>query len=186
MLTVLALAVLPHACLWAQQNPGLAPTKTPIKYLVVIFQENISFDHYFATYPNAANPPNEPAFHAKPGTPRVNNLLNDGLLTQNPNSTPPFRLDRNQAVTCDQNHAYSAEQKAFDGGRMDKFPEFVGLPQPTNPPATILPRIWPRQRRRDGLLRRQYGHGPLELRATLRHERQLLRVHLRPLHARRP
>ena len=134
MLTVLALAVLPHACLWAQQNPGLAPTKTPIKYLVVIFQENISFDHYFATYPNAANPPNEPAFHAKPGTPRVNNLLNAGLLTQNPNSTQPFRLDRGQAVTCDQNHAYSAEQKAFDGGLMDKFPEFAGLPRPSNPP----------------------------------------------------
>ena len=134
MLTVLALAVLPHACLWAQQNPGLAPTKTPIKYLVVIFQENISFDHYFATYPNAANPPNEPAFHAKPGTPRVNNLLNAGLLTQNPNSTQPFRLDRGQAVTCDQNHAYSAEQKAFDGELMDKFPEFAGLPQPSNPP----------------------------------------------------
>ena len=24
---------------------------TPIKHLVVIFQENVSFDHYFATYP---------------------------------------------------------------------------------------------------------------------------------------
>ncbi len=31
------------------------PTATPIKHLVVIFQENISFDHYFATYPNARN-----------------------------------------------------------------------------------------------------------------------------------
>ena len=28
---------------------------TPIEHVVVIFQENISFDHYFATYPNAAN-----------------------------------------------------------------------------------------------------------------------------------
>ena len=25
-------------------------TKTPIKHLVVIFQENVSFDHYFGTY----------------------------------------------------------------------------------------------------------------------------------------
>ena len=24
---------------------------TPIKHVVVIFQENVSFDHYFATYP---------------------------------------------------------------------------------------------------------------------------------------
>src|SRR5208282_5389363 len=32
----------------ANHNP---PTTTPIKHLVVIFQENISFDHYFGTYP---------------------------------------------------------------------------------------------------------------------------------------
>jgi phospholipase C len=30
-------------------------TATPIKHLVVIFQENVSFDHYFGTYPNALN-----------------------------------------------------------------------------------------------------------------------------------
>ena len=28
-------------------------TRTPIKHVVVIFQENVSFDHYFGTYPNA-------------------------------------------------------------------------------------------------------------------------------------
>ena len=37
-----------------------AETATPIKHLVVIFQENVSFDHYFATYPVAVDPPNEP------------------------------------------------------------------------------------------------------------------------------
>ena len=26
-------------------------TATPIKHVVVIFQENVSFDHYFGTYP---------------------------------------------------------------------------------------------------------------------------------------
>lgn len=31
-------------------------TTTPIKHVVVIFQENVSFDHYFATYPVAAIP----------------------------------------------------------------------------------------------------------------------------------
>src|ERR1700756_3566947 len=31
-------------------------TKTPIKHLVVVFNENRSFDHYFGTYPNAINP----------------------------------------------------------------------------------------------------------------------------------
>ena len=38
-----------------------------------IFQENVSFDHYFATYPKAANPPGEPTFTAAAGTPKVNN-----------------------------------------------------------------------------------------------------------------
>ena len=28
-------------------------TKTPIKHIVVIFDENNSFDHYFGTYPSA-------------------------------------------------------------------------------------------------------------------------------------
>ncbi|HTS38637.1 MAG TPA: alkaline phosphatase family protein [Candidatus Solibacter sp.] len=102
-------------------------TTTPIKHLVVIFGENISFDHYFATYPNATNPASEPAFVAKPNTPKVNNLLSGGLLTENPNSVQPFRLDRSQAVTCDQNHNYGPEQQAFDLGAMDKFVEFTGV-----------------------------------------------------------
>src|ERR1700722_19927061 len=36
-------------------------TATPIKHVVVIYNENVSFDHHFATYPNAANPSGEPA-----------------------------------------------------------------------------------------------------------------------------
>src|SRR5438309_1931851 len=80
-------------------SSGSAPT-TAIKHVVVIFQENISFDHYFATYPNAMNPNGEPAFHASSGTPSVNGLSSQ-LLTHNPNSANPARLDRAQALTCD-------------------------------------------------------------------------------------
>ena len=109
-------------------------TATPIKHLVVIFNENRSFDHYFATYPNAGNPPGEIPFHAKSHTPTVNNLANAGLLTNNPNTNPangtgaakPFRLDRTQANTKSQNHAYTPEQQAYDNGKMDLFPEFTG------------------------------------------------------------
>src|SRR4029077_3498265 len=49
-----------------------AETATPIRHLVVVFQENVSFDHYFGTYPNATNPKGEPGFHARRGTPTVN------------------------------------------------------------------------------------------------------------------
>jgi phospholipase C len=126
--TALTLAIGAPGSLWAQPHDSDDfPTTTPIKHVVVIFQENISFDHYFATYPHATNPAGEPAFHAKHDTPRVNNLLAGGLLDENPNSTQPFLLDRTQAVTCDQNHSYGPEQKAFDHGLMDKFPEFVGV-----------------------------------------------------------
>jgi phospholipase C len=101
-------------------SPGGSQNATPIKHLVVIFQENVSFDHYFGTYPNATNPAGEPAFHAVPGTPTVNGLAGP-LLTNNPNGANPQRLDRSKPLTCDQNHGYTAEQKAFDMGAMDKF-----------------------------------------------------------------
>jgi phospholipase C len=76
-------------------------TRTPIKHLVVIFQENISYDHYFGTYPQAQNNSGETPFKAKRRTPINNNLLtpldvNNGfkplvgvnLLTNNPNNNP--------------------------------------------------------------------------------------------------
>jgi len=110
------------------------PTATPIKHLVVIYNENVSFDHYFATYPHATNPAGEPVFVAAPGTPKVNGL-SGALLTSNPNSTNtangtdaanPFRLDRTQAATADQNHAYTAEEQAYDNGAADLFPKYTG------------------------------------------------------------
>lgn len=99
-------------------------TTTPIKHIVVVFQENVSFDHYFGTYPLATNPANEPAFHAKHGTPTVNGLTQE-LLTNNTNLANPQRLDRSQALTCDQDHNYRDEQLAFDNGLMDKFVQSV-------------------------------------------------------------
>jgi len=104
------------------------PTATPIKHVVVLFDENVSFDHYFGTYPFAANTDGT-AFHAKRGTPTVNGLYNKitpkgptgSLLTSNPNSFNPTRLTHSQALTCDQNHGYTAEQKAVNNGKMDQF-----------------------------------------------------------------
>ena len=99
------------------------PTATPIKHVVVIFDENVSFDHYFGTYPHAANTDGSP-FTAKPGTPAVNGLT-PALLTNNPNLNNPQRLTHSQALTCDQDHAYTPEQEAADGGKMDKFVQFT-------------------------------------------------------------
>jgi phospholipase C len=111
---------------------GVNPTTYPIKWVVVIFQENVSFDHYFGTYPFALNPPGEPPFFAKPGTPSVNGL-NETLLTNNQNSLQPQRLDRSHVNTADQDHDYQAEQQAFHKGLMDKFVEFTGTAEGNGP-----------------------------------------------------
>jgi phospholipase C len=124
----------------AGKNAGVDPntlkTKYPIKHLVVIFNENESFDHYFGTYPNAINPEGEPVFEPAKNTQRdINNLLSSpALLDSNPNlnsangtgASNPFRLDRTQANTADQSHSYTPEQKAYDGGKNDLFPLNTG------------------------------------------------------------
>ncbi len=104
---------------FADPTHGEHRTATPIQHLVVIFQENVSFDHYFGTYPVAANTDGTP-FHARPGTPSVNGLT-PALLTANPNTASPQRIPSTIPLTCDQGHGYTPEQKAFDGGLMDAF-----------------------------------------------------------------
>lgn len=111
----------------AQNNKDAAAaydTTTPIKHVVVIFQENVSFDHYFATYPNAENPSGETKFKAKKDTPTVNGLTHGAQLL-NQSAFKPVRLDPSQNYTCDQNHDYTPEQQAYDSGLMDLFPEFT-------------------------------------------------------------
>jgi phospholipase C len=95
-------------------------TTTPIQHLVVIYDENISYDHYFGTYPVAANTDGT-TFTAAAGTPANDNLVSSNLLTTNPNTDTPTRLTPAQAVTCDQSHNYLPEQLAENNGAMDKF-----------------------------------------------------------------
>src|SRR6202163_3531407 len=111
--------------------PSLAQetaTTTPIKHVIVIFQENVSFDHYFATYPLAANSTaGEPVFKASQGTPSINGLLtgpaappnNPTLNLAGTGTVQPFRLGRNQATTCDEDHNYTDEQAAYHAGQID-------------------------------------------------------------------
>ena len=114
---------------------GNAPT-TPITNVIVLFQENVSFDHYFGTYPNAQNNASDQPFSAYPGTPTVNGYTPE-LLLNNPNKAAgsganaglqanPGRLSPSQAYTCSQNHNYGPEQQAVDGGLMDLFPKYTG------------------------------------------------------------
>ncbi|MGA7810820.1 alkaline phosphatase family protein [Bradyrhizobium sp.] len=136
-------------------------TATPIKHLVVIFQENTSFDHYFGTYPKAQNLAGETPFTAKKNTPAVNNLVTPldvnnhfvpltgvDLVSNNPNSNPaapgngkqngsgasnPFRLAPSQALTAGQGRDGNPAESAYDNGKMDGFPAWAGAAAP--PPA---------------------------------------------------
>ncbi|GAA5186639.1 hypothetical protein GCM10023322_33340 [Rugosimonospora acidiphila] len=122
-------------------------TTTPIKHVVVLYDENESFDHYFGTYPYAANSDGTP-FTPAAGTPTdINTMLNAGLVpgdapgaqvaahnpnaslptdstfytAPNPNTYQPDRLTSSQAITCDQNHSYGPEQQAMGTGGLDQF-----------------------------------------------------------------
>lgn len=132
--TALTLTAGSHVFAKEAANPNA--TSTPIKHVVVIYGENVSFDHYFGTYPHATNPVGEPAFRAKKNTPTdIDTVENAGLLTNNPNYTNPlngagaanpFRLDVTQVATADQNHSYTPEQEAEDNGAADLFPLYTG------------------------------------------------------------
>jgi phospholipase C len=118
--TVAALSLGPVTANASSQPAWEARTATPIKHVVEIFGENISFDHYFGTYPYATNTDGT-KFTASRSTPRVNNLVTSGALKNNPNEYKPSRLTPAEALTCDQNHNYLPEQKAVDNGKMDQF-----------------------------------------------------------------
>jgi len=145
----------------------------PIKHLVVIFTRTAR-SIITSRLSNAGNPSGAIPFVPKPHTPKVNNLANANLLVNNPNNNPangtgaadPFRLDRTQANTKSQNHAYTPEQQAVDNGKEDLFPKFTGR-------GTAGGRRCVRHQRSGvGLFRRQHRHGVLELCPALRHERQ--------------
>lgn len=128
----------------AQTPAPTAGPSTPIQHLVVIFQENASFDHYFGTYPFALNSEGEPAFFAFQNTPSINGLGPvyygaNGNATNPANgagAAVPFRLSRSEAATSDQDHGYMAEQVAYHSGLADLFPMATGTagPPPSGSP----------------------------------------------------
>ena len=124
-------------------NPTFAEaqsgTTTPIKHLVVIFQENVSFDHYFGTYPKALNPAGRAAL-SSPSPERRGEWPHRRIALQQsqflntrqrsgaqptpsasiaPKPQPPIRTTTTLP-----------EQQAFHGGLMDSFPKYTGTPGP--------------------------------------------------------
>jgi phospholipase C len=103
----------------------------------VLFQENVSFDHYFGTYPTAANLAGEHRFQAVAETPSVNGLT-PALLQHNPNKSNPRRLSPGQAMTCDMDHQYMPEQQAYHGGLVNRFIEYASSSDKKCDPRVVM------------------------------------------------
>lgn len=133
-----ALTVLPAVSAKDAARPPAASSSTiktvpmPLKHFVYIIQENITFDHYFGTFPGANGIPKGVKFAYRPGGPR---------------EVAPFHLAKT-SIPHDLNHSWQAAHVAADGGKMDGFlwgewPEALAyywqgpLPQPD--PEDIIP-----------------------------------------------
>lgn len=129
------------------KSARLWPTRTPIRHLVVIFDENNSFDRYFGTYPYATNQDGI-LFQAKPGTPIPENYLQgfaadgspvfkDALVRDNPNQVKPFRLGHDDYI-CTNDHEYRPELDAVGWPylTMDRFVQNATQSSTAKNPAT--------------------------------------------------
>src|SRR5271166_914476 len=77
----------------------------PIKHFIYIIQENITYDHYFGTYPGGDGIP--------PGTKLA-------YLPGGPPEVAPFHLHAT-SIPHDLNHSWQAAHVAYDGDKMDGF-----------------------------------------------------------------
>jgi len=102
---VAASIILPLA--YAQQISSINnPATNPINHIVVIMQENRSFDNYFGTYPGASGIPRGTCMPLSPDHPNVG-------------CVKPF-LSTN-VISGDLPHGYQSSVIAHDNGKMDGF-----------------------------------------------------------------
>ena len=101
------LALLSIGSLWmgSAVRAGENTPEIPINHIIYIIQENITFDHYFGTYPGADGVPADLKLAFAPG----------GKA-----EFSPFHLNKT-AIPHDLNHSWQAAQVAYDQGKMDGF-----------------------------------------------------------------
>jgi len=96
--SLLLLSIAPHSV-------NGAPSEFPIKHIVVIVQENHTFDNYFGTYPG------------------VNGLYNAKSLPTTPGGPPAVKpyLFTSPVLSKNLNNSWGAAHIAYDGGKLDGF-----------------------------------------------------------------
>ncbi|HVX47204.1 MAG TPA: alkaline phosphatase family protein [Mycobacteriales bacterium] len=116
-----AAAVLPTSVQKAlASTPSTAPKLKDIKHVVLLMQENRSFDHYFGTLSGVAGFDDPQAIKLSTGKnvfhqPDAENP--DGYLL-------PFHLDThstNSQAIPSTSHAYTVQHQAWNGGKMDAW-----------------------------------------------------------------
>ena len=110
-------------------HPGRAgaPASAPIQKIVVVLQENHTFDNYFGTYPGADGTLGKPIC-----------LPNSAGATA---CTKPYRNPSPVPVSL--SHTWQSAHASYDGGKMDAFVYAEGNPGTMAYfDRTILPRYW--------------------------------------------
>jgi phospholipase C len=87
---------------------------SPVRHIIIICQENHSFDNYFGTYPWASG------FIPLPGTPRVESLP-AGAMNRDLHGRPVHPFTITTPVTPDLPHGYADMRAETDGGKMDGY-----------------------------------------------------------------
>ena len=105
LLTVIALSAFAPSV-----RSEVVQTTTPIKHVVIIVEENHTFDNYFGTYPGANGLNGSVSLPAKPGGPQT---------------FSPFHI-ANLTVRTDLCHSWECAHVAYDNGKMDGFVAAVG------------------------------------------------------------
>ncbi len=130
--------------LWAAAPPNATPIQN-IQNIVVIFQENNSFDHYFGAYPNALYASGEPVnetypvgespFVALPNTPSANGIHSSRERAVSGSANPAFPTGPGRRrLPAIRTALTKAEQNAYNSGAVNLFPanasQGIGSPTP--------------------------------------------------------
>jgi phospholipase C len=104
---LLIVSALPHSA-------SASTAGTPIKHVIVILQENHTFDNYFGTYPGVNGIYNVGAMPTAPGAPPT---VKPYLFT----SPVVVNREAGEQLTGNLNNSWTAAHNAYDDGKMDGF-----------------------------------------------------------------
>lgn len=112
----LALALIVFALALVNTNPVFGETQSPIKHVIVIVQENHSFDNYFGTYPTANGTLVD---NITTQLQSVNGIPNGTCLPYGSSCLSPYRA--NSSETENPIEGQEVYESDYDNGKMDGF-----------------------------------------------------------------